>query len=85
LFQRFHLWLPSDCAFGAEYLIATDFEPYRREHGSYLESKREAVPIIISNPRYVARIIRVDQWHQPYEYEGGLNTFVLRSKGPDGN
>src|SRR5260370_29116002 len=36
------------------------------------------------NPRYLARIIRIDPWHQPYEYEGGANTFVLRSAGPDG-
>jgi len=64
--------------------IATALESYRREHGSYFESKSEATLIDHLNPRYLARIIRVDPWHQPYEYDGGPNTFVLRSAGPDG-
>jgi hypothetical protein len=36
------------------------------------------------NPRYLARIIRVDPWHQPYLYEGTQTTFTLRSAGADG-
>ena len=64
--------------------IATALESYRREHGSYLESKSEATLVDHLNPRYLSRIIRIDPWHQPYEYEGGLNTFVFRSAGPDG-
>jgi len=64
--------------------IATALESYRRERGSYIESKSEAVLIDHLNPRYLARIIRIDPWHQPYEYEGGRDAFVLRSAGPDG-
>ena len=64
--------------------IATALESYRREHGSYLESKSEATLIDHLNPRYLARVIRVDPWHQPYEYEGSPNTLVLRSARPDG-
>jgi hypothetical protein len=64
--------------------IATALESFRRERGSYLESKSEAVLIDNLNPRYLARVIRVDPWHQPYEYEGARTTFVLRSNGPDG-
>jgi hypothetical protein len=64
--------------------IATALESYRRERGSYLESKSEAALIDILNPRYLARVIRVDPWHQPYEYEGERTRFVLRSSGPDG-
>jgi type II secretion system (T2SS) protein G len=35
------------------------------------------------NPRYLARVIRIDPWRQPYEYEGTGTSFVLRSAGPD--
>src|ERR1044072_7909040 len=64
--------------------IATALESYRREHGSYIEAKTEAALIDHLNPRYLARIIRVDAWHTPYEYEGTRTNFVLRSAGPDG-
>jgi len=64
-------------------LIATALESFRRERGFYLESKSEAVLIDNLNPRYLARVIRVDPWHKPYEYEGSRNSFVLRSLGPD--
>jgi hypothetical protein len=63
--------------------IATALESYRREHGSYLESKTEGALIDNLNPRYLPRVIRVDPWHQPYEYEGTRSSFVLRSNGPD--
>jgi Type II secretion system (T2SS), protein G len=65
-------------------LVATALESFRRERGSYLESKSEAALIDSLNPRYLARIIRVDPWHNPYEYEGERANFVLRSNGPDG-
>ena len=65
-------------------LIATALESFRREHGSYLEAKSETKLVDLLNPRYLARIIRVDPWHQPYEYEGTRGSFVLRSSGPDG-
>src|SRR5881392_1398423 len=64
--------------------IATALESYRREHGAYLESKSEATLVDHLNPRYLARIIRIDPWHQPYEYEGTRDGFTLRSAGPDG-
>jgi hypothetical protein len=64
--------------------IATALESFRRERGFYLESKSEATLIDHLNPRYLARVIRVDPWHQAYEYEGSRGSFVLRSAGPDG-
>ena len=64
--------------------IATALESYRREHGFYVEAKSEAVLVDHLSPRYLARVIRIDPWHQPYEYEGGGSAFVLRSTGPDG-
>ena len=63
--------------------IATALESFRRERGSYPESKSEAALIDSLNPHYLARVIRVDPWHQPYEYEGTHASFVLRSAGPD--
>ena len=64
--------------------IATALEAFRRERGFYVESKSEATLIDHLNPRYLVRIIRVDPWHKPYEYEGSRSSFVLRSDGPDG-
>ncbi len=63
--------------------IATALESFHRERGFYLESKSEANLIDNLNPRFLPRIIRVDPWHQPYEYEGTRTSFVLRSAGPD--
>src|SRR5437764_7536133 len=63
--------------------IATALESFRRERGSYPESKSEAALIDNLNPHYLSRVIRVDPWHQPYEYEGTVTSFVLRSNGPD--
>ncbi len=63
--------------------IATALESFRRERGFYLESKSEAALIDNLSPHYLARVIRVDPWHQPYEYEGSRSSFVLRSSGPD--
>lgn len=64
--------------------IATALEAFKREQGSYVESKSEAQLIDFLNPRYLARVIRVDAWHQPYAYEGTRDSYVLRSAGPDG-
>ena len=63
--------------------IATALESFRRERGSYLESKSAAALIDNLNPHYLSRVIRVDPWHQPYEYEGTRTSFLLRSAGPD--
>lgn len=64
--------------------IATALEAFKREQGSYVESKSEAQLIDFLSPRYLARVIRVDAWHQPYAYEGTRDSYVLRSAGPDG-
>ena len=64
--------------------IATALESYKRDHGFYVEAKTEAALVDHLNPRYLARIIRVDPWHRPYEYQGTRSSFLLRSVGPDG-
>jgi hypothetical protein len=64
--------------------IATALESYKREHGVYVEAKTEAALVDHLNPRYLARIMRLDPWHRPYEYQGTRTSFSLRSVGPDG-
>ena len=64
--------------------IATALEAFRRERGSYVEAKTEAALIDFLSPRYLARVIRLDAWHRPYEYEGSRDSYALRSLGPDG-
>ena len=63
--------------------IATALEAFRRERGGFPESKTQAALIDNLNPRYLKRVVRIDPWHQPYEYEGSRTSFVLRSAGPD--
>ena len=46
-------------------LIAKALESFRRDRGSYVVSDQQAVVIDHLNPRYLARIIRVDPWQQP--------------------
>jgi hypothetical protein len=64
--------------------IATALEAFRRERGYYVEATTETALIDFLSPRYLARVIRLDAWHRPYEYEGGRESYVLRSLGPDG-
>jgi len=64
--------------------IATALEAFKRERGAYIESKSEAQLIDFLSPRYLPRVIRLDAWHQPDEYEGARNSYILRSSGPDG-
>ena len=65
-------------------LIARALEKFRKERGFYVVSDSEAVAIDHLSPRYLARVIRLDPWHQPYQYLGERDHFVLRSTGPDG-
>jgi|SRR6266436_5700096 len=64
--------------------VATALESFRHDQGAFLESNSEAVLIDHLNPTYLRRVIRVDPWHQPYQYAGTRNSYVLRSVGPDG-
>jgi hypothetical protein len=64
--------------------IANALIEYRRERGAFVVSDKESVLIDHLNPRYLTRVIRVDPWHRPYQYEGAQDRFSLRSVGPDG-
>ncbi|MDQ1640428.1 MAG: Type secretion system protein [Pyrinomonadaceae bacterium] len=64
--------------------ISQALERYRRERGFYVVSDSQAVLIDHLNPRYLAKIIRVDPWSHPYKYDGQRDRFSLHSLGPDG-
>lgn len=59
-------------------------ERYRRDRGFYVVSDSQAVLIDHLNPRYLAKIIRVDPWSHPYKYDGQRDRFTLHSMGADG-
>ena len=63
--------------------IAQALEKFRSERGTYLVADKHAVVIDHLSPRYLARVIRVDPWHQPYSYQGQRDRFTLSSTGPD--
>lgn len=64
--------------------VATALKAFQRERGSYLVSDSMGVLIDHLSPRYLPTVIRVDPWHQPYQYEGDRGGFTLRSAGIDG-
>lgn len=64
--------------------IATALKDFRRERGSFVVSDKESVLIDHLSPQYLTRVIRVDPWNRPYQYDGEQDRFSLRSLGPDG-
>ena len=64
--------------------IRNALESYRRERGSFVVTDKESVLIDHLTPKYLIRVIRVDPWNRPYQYEGQPNDYILRSLGPDG-
>ena len=64
--------------------IAQALDSFRRQRGSFVVSDKESVLIDHLSPRYLKRVIRVDPWHRPYQYEGQQTHYSLRSLGPDG-
>lgn len=65
-------------------VVATALEDFRRERGFYVEAQTESALVDYLNPRYLRRVIRVDPWRKPYQYEGTRNSYTLRSNGADG-
>jgi Type II secretion system (T2SS), protein G len=64
--------------------ISKALSDYRRDRGYFVVSDKESVLIDHLSPRYLARVIRVDPWYRPYQYEGQPDRYSLRSLGPDG-
>ncbi|HET6976533.1 MAG TPA: type II secretion system protein GspG [Pyrinomonadaceae bacterium] len=65
-------------------IIARALGDYHRDRGYFVVSDKESVLIDHLSPRYLARVIRVDPWHRPYQYDGQQDRYSLRSLGPDG-
>jgi hypothetical protein len=64
--------------------IANALIDFRKQRGSFVISDKESVLIDHLSPHYLTRVIRVDPWHRPYQYDGETDRFSLRSLGPDG-
>jgi hypothetical protein len=64
--------------------IARALGDFRRERGYFVIADDESVLIDHLSPRYLPRVIRVDPWHRPYQYDGQQDRYSLRSLGPDG-
>ena len=64
--------------------MARALECFRKDRGFYVVSDNQGVAIDHLSPRYLALVIRLDPWHQPYNYKGERDHFTLRSSGPDG-
>ncbi len=64
--------------------IANALIDFRKQRGSFVISDKESVLIDHLSPQYLTRVIRVDPWHRPYQYDGETDRFSLRSLGPDG-
>lgn len=65
-------------------IIAKALGEFRRERGYFVVADEESVLIDHLSPRYLTRVIRMDPWHRPYQYEGQQDRYSLRSLGPDG-
>jgi hypothetical protein len=64
--------------------IAKALGDFHRDRGHFVISDKESVLIDHLSPKYLARVIRIDPWHHPYEYDGQQDRYSLRSLGPDG-
>lgn len=64
--------------------IAKALGEYRRDRGYFVVADKESVLIDHLSPRYLTRVIRIDPWYRPYQYEGQPDRYSLRSLGPDG-
>jgi len=64
--------------------IVKALSDFRRERGTFVVSDKESVLIDHLSPHYLPRVIRVDPWHRPYQYDGQQDHYSLRSVGPDG-
>lgn len=65
-------------------MLAAALDSFRRERGFYPVADSTGVLVDQLNPRYLARVVRLDPWHRPYLYEGERDRYRLLSAGPDG-
>ena len=65
-------------------LIAQALDSYRRDRGIFVVSDKGSVLIDHLSPKYLSRVIRLDPWSRPYQYQGEQTAYSLSSLGPDG-
>jgi Type II secretion system (T2SS), protein G len=65
-------------------MMAAALDSFRRVRGFYVVAETTGALVDQLNPEYLARVLRLDPWHQPYLYEGERDRYVLRSAGGDG-
>jgi len=65
-------------------VVAAALEKFRRERGYFVVSDKESVLIDHLSPKFLIRVIRMDPWQRPYQYDGQQARYSLRSLGPDG-
>jgi Type II secretion system (T2SS), protein G len=63
--------------------IAMALDKFRRDRGTFVVSDKHPALIDHLSPHYLPRVIRLDPWHNSYEYIGERDRFTLRSAGPD--
>ena len=64
--------------------IAQALDSYRRDRGIFVVSDKGSVLIDHLSPKYLSRVIRLDPWSRPYQYQGEQTAYSLSSLGPDG-
>jgi len=64
--------------------IAQALDSYRRDRGIFVVSDKGSVLIDHLSPKYLSRVIRLDPWSRPYQYQGEQTGYSLSSLGPDG-
>lgn len=64
--------------------IAAALEAYRSVRGSFVLGEKHSALIDSLTPHFLHRVIRLDSWHHPFQYQGTADHFTLRSWGPDG-
>ena len=57
--------------------VATALKAFQRERGFYVVSDSMSALMDHLSPTYLTTVIRVDPWHQPYQYEGDRGGFTL--------
>jgi hypothetical protein len=65
-------------------VIAAALDAFKKDRGSFVVSDRHSVLIDNLTPHYLTRVMRLDAWHHPFQYQGDHEHFTLRSLGPDG-
>jgi ribonuclease HI len=83
------LWLAADArkaerARAELAALSEALEAFRRERGFYVVARDSVVLLDHLSPRYAARVVRLDPWHNPYRYEGTHASYTLGSDGSDG-